>query len=169
MAIREVIKDGNVTLRKRAREVTVFDGKLHQLLDDMTETMVAEDGVGLAAPQIGILRRIFVTDDGVHGVVEYVNPELIHSQGAQDGLEGCLSCPTVKGLVSRPDVIMIRYQDRNGNYCDSKLEDFCARVFCHENDHLDGILFIDKCSKKFNDAELLRYFEEHRDEYPEED
>ena len=169
MAIREVIQEGNLTLRKKAREVTIFDWKLHQLLDDMVETMVAEDGVGLAAPQIGILRRIFVMDDGVHGLVECINPQVLYVEGEQECLEGCLSCPTVKGLVTRPLIVEMKAQDRDGEYFNMTLEGFPAVVFCHEFDHLEGVLFVDIASKQFTDQELLKYFAEHRDLYPEED
>ena len=147
MALRTIIKEGNETLRKHSRPVTSFDKKLAILLDDMKETLIKADGVGLAAPQVGILRRIFIVDTG-DKIIEFVNPEILETSGEQDGAEGCLSVPGVRGMVKRPMNVKVRAQDRNGKTFKVELSELSARCVCHENDHLDGILFIDKAHDK---------------------
>lgn len=144
--IREVIKNGDEVLRKKCHRVEKFDAKLHSLLDDMYETMQDKDGVGLAAPQVGILRRVVVIDVG-EGKIELVNPEIIKTSGEQDGQEGCLSCPGVWGDVVRPMKVTVKAQDRYGKEFKIKGQELLARAFCHEIDHLDGILFLDKMKK----------------------
>lgn len=146
MALREIVIVGDEILRKRSREVTQFDAKLIELLDDMAETMRFEGrGIGLAAPQVGVLKRIFVVDVGdEHGLIEFVNPEIISSEGSVIGSEGCLSVPGKSGDVERPEQIVIRAQDRNGTQFEITATGLLAVCICHENDHLDGILFIDK-------------------------
>ncbi len=141
MALRIILKDNDATLLKKSRPVEKFDGRLAELLDDMTETMLAADGLGLAAPQVGVLRRVVVValDDG--SVLEMVNPTLVLAKGMQTGLEGCLSLPGLYGIVSRPYRSTVRYQDRHGNECVVSGEGLVARAFCHEINHLDGILF----------------------------
>ena len=146
MAIREVRIDGDELLRKRSRKVENIDDRVLTLLDDMKDTMYQKDGVGLAAPQVGILKRIIVLDDG-NGLIECINPEIILSEGKQDGWEGCLSIPEFKGKVLRPNKVIVRAQDRNGKEVEYLAEGFLARIFCHEIDHLEGILFKDKASK----------------------
>ena len=144
MALRNIVKFGEDVLKKKCREVTVFDDKLWVLLDDMYETMKKEDGVGLAAPQVGILRRIFVTDDG-HGKIEFINPVILKESKEQEvDVEGCLSVGKRHGTVARPKKLKIEAFDRNGNPFTLKAEGYLARIICHENDHLNGVLFIDK-------------------------
>ena len=145
MAIRNIVKLGDPTLRKKSFEVTDFGEKTHQLIDDMKETLIKADGAGLAAPQIGILRRIFlVMAEGKY--YECVNPKIVSSSGVQVGAEGCLSVPNKMGNVTRPMKVTIKAQDRYGNPFTVKAEGFLARAFCHENDHLDGIIYIDKAT-----------------------
>lgn len=145
MALREIVKFGEDILRKKCRPVTVFDEKLWTLLDDMKETMQQAQGAGLAAPQVGILRRVCVIDvRDKHGVIELVNPEIIEATGSQTGGEGCLSAPGEWREVERPAIVTVKAQDRNGNEFTMTGEGLLARAFCHETDHLDGVLFIDK-------------------------
>ena len=146
MALRDIVKDGTPVLRKKSREVTVFDEKLGKLLDDMHETMLAADGCGLAAPQVGLLKRVAVveTEDGYF---EFVNPVIIAQSGSQQGPEGCLSVPGRSEEVVRPDKITVVFQDRKGKKYEGKFEGFLARACCHEFDHLDGILYYDKAVK----------------------
>lgn len=151
MALRKIIQEGNDTLRKHSRPVTEFDKKLDDLLDDMKQTLKKADGVGLAAPQVGILRRIFVIetgDENKSNVVEFINPVLLEAKGEQYGDEGCLSVPGVRGKVRRPQTVKIKAQNRYGEEFKMTLTDLSARCFCHENDHLDGVLFIDKAEEK---------------------
>ena len=139
MAIRQIAKIGEPVLRKKAKVVTKFDDKLVELLEDMADTMYEADGVGLAAPQVSILKRVVVIDIG-EGLLELINPEQIDA-------EGCLSIPGEDGEVKRPYVVRVRAQDRNGNTFEIEGEELLARAFCHEIDHLDGILFVDKVEK----------------------
>ncbi len=143
MAIREIRKKGDDILLKKCKTVVNFDKKLHILLDDMYETMVKADGVGLAAPQVGILKRAVVVDTG-EGKTELINPEIIEESGSQIDSEGCLSVPKVFGTVERPMNVKVRAQDRNGDWFEIEGEGLTARAFCHEIDHLDGKLFTDK-------------------------
>ena len=143
MAIREIrVKDDEV-LYKKCKEVVNFDKKLHILLDDMYETMKQHDGVGLAAPQVGIIKRVVVIDVG-DGKIELINPEIIEESGSQNGAEGCLSVPKVFGEVERPMYVKVRAQDRNGNWFEIDGEELKARAFCHEIEHLEGKLFLDR-------------------------
>ena len=134
-------------LRKISRPVEVFDEKLGKLLDDMRETMYRADGVGLAAPQIGLLKRIAVVDTDGTNYVELVNPEILETQGSVTDVEGCLSVPRVRGEVPRPEKCTVRAYDRHGKPFTLKAEGFYCRAICHECDHLDGILFIDKATR----------------------
>lgn len=143
MAIREIRKKGDEVLTKTAKPVTVFDKKLEILLEDMADTMHRYEGAGLAAPQVGILKRVVVVDVG-EGVIELVNPEIIETQGTQTGPEGCLSVPEVWGEVERPNYVKVRAQDRHGNWFEASGEGLLARAFCHETEHLDGKLFLEK-------------------------
>ena len=147
MAIRNIVKIGDPILAKTSRKVENFDVRLWQLLDDMKETMYAANGVGLAAVQVGILRRVVVIDCG-DGYIELVNPEIISSEGSQFEEEGCLSLPGESGITSRPAVVRVKAQDRNGKWCVYKGEELKARCFCHELDHLDGIVFTQRVVKK---------------------
>ena len=143
MAIRNVVKEPDEVLRKTARPVEKFDEKLSQLIDDMFETMYEKDGVGLAAPQIGILRRICVIDIG-EGPIELVNPEIIKQSGKQNETEGCLSCPGKWGVTERPKKVKVRAFNRKGVQYEITGTDLLARALCHEIDHLDGVLFLDR-------------------------
>ena len=143
MAIRNIVKNGDPVLRKVCRSVLNFDDKLATLLDDMIETMDYANGVGLAAPQVGILRRICVIDVG-DGPIELINPAIINEEGEQVGDEGCLSIPGQSGIVKRPMKVTVKAQDRKGNTFEITGEELLARAFCHEIDHLNGILYIDK-------------------------
>lgn len=147
MAVRRIVEQGDEILRKRSFEVTDFGEKTHQLLDDMYDTLVKADGAGLAAVQVGVLRRIFLVINGESvkdGVIEFINPEIISESGSQTGVEGCLSVPGVQGDVTRPYKVTVKYQDRYGDWYKLKAEGFTAKAICHENDHLDGVLYIDK-------------------------
>lgn len=143
MAIRKVRIEGDPILRKKAKPVAKITPSIKVLLDDMAETMYLEDGVGLAAPQVGVLRRIFVVDVG-EGVIEFINPEIIDTQGEQTGIEGCLSVPGKTGTVSRPNYVKVKALNREGQEFILEGEELMARAILHENDHLEGALFIDK-------------------------
>ena len=145
MALRKILTLGDETLYKKSRKVERFDKRLHDILDDMAETMYKANGAGLAAVQIGILRRIVVIDTG-DGLIELVNPEIIEQDGEQCGQEGCLSLPGKWGDVTRPMHVKVRAYDRNGNLFETEGEGLLARAFCHETEHLDGHLFIEKAS-----------------------
>lgn len=143
MAIRNIVIDGEPILRKRCREVEVFDDKLAKLLDDMKDTLDKADGVGLAAPQVGILKRVVIVEFEDF-FLEMVNPVIVEQSGEQIGPEGCLSVPNRSCDVKRPNRVVCEYQTRQGNKKKITVEDFIARIFCHEIDHLDGILYYDK-------------------------
>ncbi len=143
MAIRNILKNDDPALRKVCRPVTEFNERLWQLLDDMADTMHKAEGVGLAGPQVGVLRRVFVMDLG-DGVIEAVNPEIISTHGKQTGQEGCLSFPNQWDDVTRPKRVKFKAQDRNGKWFIMTGEDLMARCICHETDHLDGIVFLDR-------------------------
>ncbi len=144
MALRQIVKFGEDILRKKSRPVTNFDERLWTLLDDMAETMRSRDGAGLAAVQVGVLRRAVVIDvHDEHGLIELINPEIISEEGTQTGGEGCLSAPNVWEEVQRPNIVTVKAQDRNGREFTLTGSALLARAFCHEIDHLDGILFID--------------------------
>lgn len=159
MALRKILTFDDGALHKKCRPVTQFDEKLHTLLDDMTETLFEANGVGLAAPQIGILRRVVVVDAGDQ-VLELINPEILETSGEQDGLEGCLSLPGRYGLVKRPNVVKVRAQDRNGEWYEIEGEELIARAFCHECDHLDGKVYTDVAYRMLSDEELDEMFGE---------
>ena len=143
MAIREKREKGDEILYKKCKAVVKFDEKLHILLDDMYETMQSRDGVGLAAPQVGILKRAVVIDVG-DGKIELINPEIVEESGEQTGSEGCLSVPGVFGEVTRPNVVTVKAQDRDGKWFKITGKELLARAFCHEIEHLDGKLFLDR-------------------------
>lgn len=150
MAIRKIVELGDEKLRKHAKPVEKFDLRLRLLLKDMADTMYKANGVGLAAPQVGILRRAVVVDVGEDEpqLFELVNPEIIAFEGEQEGPEGCLSVPGRSGVVKRPEKVTVRAQDGRGNPVEITAEGFLARAFCHEIDHLDGILYIDKMERE---------------------
>ena len=143
MAIREIREKGDEILYKKCKAVVKFDEKLHILLDDMYETMQSRDGVGLAAPQVGILKRAVVIDVG-DGKIELINPEIVEESGEQTGSEGCLSVPGVFGEVTRPNVVTVKAQDRDGKWFKITGKELLVRAFCHEIEHLDGKLFLDR-------------------------
>ena len=143
MAIREIREKGDEILYKKCKAVVKFDERLHILLDDMYETMQSRDGVGLAAPQVGILKRAVVIDVG-DGKIELINPEIVEESGEQTGSEGCLSVPGVFGEVTRPNVVTVKAQDRDGKWFKITGKELLARAFCHEIEHLDGKLFLDR-------------------------
>lgn len=146
MAIREIRKKGDEILYKKCKEVKNFDNKLHILLDDMYDTMKQSDGVGLAAPQVGILKRAVVIDIG-DGRIELINPVIVDESGEQTGSEGCLSVPGVYGEVTRPNVVTVKAQDRNGKWFKLTGQELLARAICHETEHLEGKLFLDRVTK----------------------
>ena len=142
MALRKIVKIGDNKLRKICKPVEKFDRRLKILLEDMADTMYDANGVGLAAPQVGILRRAVVIDVG-DGLVELVNPVIVESDGQQSGPEGCLSVPGRQGFVYRPQKVTVRAQDRHGKVFELTGEDLLARALCHEIDHLDGKMYVD--------------------------
>ena len=143
MAIRNIVQVGDDVLRKKCFEVTDFGKKTWELLDDMKDTLNKAQGAGLAAPQVGVLRRIFIVDVE-EGFFEFLNPEIISEKGEQFGIEGCLSVKGKWGDVKRPSTVVVKYQDRNGKFHKLTANDFFAKAICHENDHLNGILYTDK-------------------------
>ena len=147
MAIRNIVKIGEPVLREKCREVTSFDDRLSVLIDDMKETMFAANGVGIAAPQVGILKRVCIVCTDGETVYELVNPVITKQSSTQCGPEGCLSIPGRQENVVRPKKIVVEAYDRHGNGYVYKVEGFEAVAFCHEIDHLDGILYIDKAEK----------------------
>ena len=156
MATRKIVKIGDDTLRKVCRKQEKFDLRLAILLKDMADTMYKAEGVGLAAPQVGILRRIAVVDVTADhtGLRELINPEILESSGVQTGREGCLSVPGRQGVVTRPRTVRIAYQDRHGNRQELEAEGFEARAFCHEIDHLDGKLYVDMMDRELTEEEI---------------
>lgn len=160
MALRNILTKEQPTLYKKCRPVTDFNPRLHQLLDDMAETLTNANGVGIAAPQVGVLRRAVlvletnVAEDEDEYIIELINPEIIESSGEQEGPEGCLSVPGEYGLVKRPMNVKVRAQDRNGQWFEVEGTGLTARCFCHEIDHLEGIVFTSKCERMLTDEEL---------------
>ena len=154
MAIREIVTQGDPVLNKVCHPVTQFDRKLWDLLDDMHDTLAQSNGVGLAAPQVGILRRVVLVINGEDRVIELINPTIVSTSGEQEGLEGCLSVPGKWGVVKRPMRVRVRAQDRNGNWFEEEDEELTARCFCHELDHLDGHLFSELADRLYTSEEL---------------
>ena len=155
MSLRQILVDGDPVLNKVSRPVEVFDSRLHDLIDDMRETLAESNGVGLAAPQIGILRRVVLVLNEEDEVLELVNPVIIKQSGEQCGLEGCLSVPGLYGNVTRPMYATVRAQDRNGNFFEVSGEEIVARCFCHELEHLDGHLFTERVEGRLYTAKQL--------------
>ena len=153
MGLRKILTDKEPALHKVCRPVEKFDWRLHKLLKDMTDTLIDSGGVGLAAPQVGILRRVVLVDTGEE-ILELINPTLVSTDGEQEGPEGCLSVPGKYGLVKRPYYATVRAQDRDGNWFEVEGEELIARCFCHELDHLDGILYTQKMERFLTDEEL---------------
>lgn len=165
MALRKIVLQGDDCLKKVCRPVTDFNARLHTLLDDMTETLIDSGGVGLAAPQVGILRRLCVVMNEDDEIIELINPEIIATEGEQTGLEGCLSVPGKYGVVTRPYVVRVRAQDRNGAFFEVEDEALTARCFCHEIEHLDGHLFVEHTDRLMEGEELQQWLNEHADQY----
>ena len=163
MALRTILNDSDPALHKVCRPVTQFDGKLHDLLDDLKETLANANGAGLAAPQVGILRRAVIVVDANDQMLELVNPEIIwRSEETQDGLEGCLSVPGRWGEVERPARVRVRAQDRTGETFEVEGEEIVARCFCHELDHLDGHIFTELTDRLYTQQELDEMMEEEQ-------
>ena len=154
MGLRKILTDKDPALHKVCKPVTSFDAKLHKLLDDMGETMRDANGVGLAAPQVGILRRVVTVDLGDE-ILELVNPSLVETDGEQIGAEGCLSVPGKYGLVKRPYYAKVKAQDRFGDWFEVEGEDLIGRCFCHELDHLDGIVYTEVMERYLTEEELM--------------
>lgn len=159
MAIRKIVKEGDPVLRKKSRPVEEINSRILTLLDDMGDTLYDSNGVGLAAPQVGILRRVVVIDVG-EGLIELINPEILSTDGEQDGSEGCLSIPEKYGFVLRPNYVKVKALNREGVAFEMEGTGLLARAFCHEIDHLNGELFIDKVSRFLTDEELEEMSEE---------
>ena len=157
MALRRIVLQGEDCLTKVCRPVTDFDNRLHILLNDMADTLLDSGGVGLAAPQVGILRRVCVVQNENDEIIELINPEIVYTQGEQTGLEGCLSVPGKFGVVTRPEVVRVRAQDRDGNFFEVEDSDLTARCFCHEIEHLDGHLFVEHRDHLLTEEELQEY------------
>ena len=154
MALRKILTRGDAALEKVCRPVEKFDRKLHWLLDDLKETLEEASGAGLAAPQVGILRRVVVVVDAQEQIIELVNPVIIRQEGEQVGWEGCLSVPGMYGQVTRPNFVTVRAQDRKGNFFEVSGEEIVARCFCHELEHLDGHLFVEHTDRLYTTEEL---------------
>lgn len=155
MSLRDIVKEGDRALTKVCRPVEKFDDKLAKLLDDMADTLKVADGVGLAAPQVGILRRVCIVDVGdKDGVIELVNPEITEQSGTQTGAEGCLSFPDQYGVVERPMFVTVKAQNRNGEFFTIKGEALKARAFCHEIDHLNGVVFKERAERMLRPDEI---------------
>lgn len=157
MALRRIVLQGEDCLTKVCRPVTDFDNRLHILLNDMKDTLLDSGGVGLAAPQVGILRRVCIVQNENDEIIELINPEIVYTQGEQTGLEGCLSVPGKFGVVTRPEVVRVRAQDRDGNFFEVEDSDLTARCFCHEIEHLDGHLFVEHTDHLLTEEELQEY------------
>ena len=155
MGLRKILTTEESALHKTCKPVEKFDGRLHRLLDDMRETLIESGGVGLAAPQVGILRRVVLVDTGEE-ILELVNPSLLETDGEQEGPEGCLSVPGKYGLVKRPYYAKVRAQDRNGDWYEAEGEELIARCFCHELDHLDGIIYTEVMERFLTEEELYQ-------------
>lgn len=167
MGLRNIIKKGDPSLIKTSREVTAFDKRLSALIDDMRETLEEANGAGLAAPQVGVLRRVCLVVDSMgeeDEVIELVNPVIIETEGEQEGLEGCLSLPGVWGIVKRPMRVKVAAQDRNGVWFEREGEGLTARAFCHEIDHLSGVLFDTRAERILDTEEVEQLAEQEEEE-----
>ena len=166
MAQRNILTKEQPGLYKKSRPVTEFNPRLHQLLDDMIDTLSTANGVGLAAPQVGVLRRAVIVletnvpEDEDEYIIELINPEIIEASGEQEGAEGCLSVPGKYGIVTRPMVVRVRAQDRYGTEFEVEDEELTARCFCHEIEHLDGHLFVERTDHLLTEEELEEYIQQ---------
>lgn len=165
MALRNIVLQGDEVLTKVCRPVTEFNDRLHTLLDDMTETLLDSGGVGLAAPQVGVLRRVCVVQNEDDEIIELINPEIIETEGEETALEGCLSVPGKYGEVTRPYYVRVRAQDRNGEWFEAEDEGLTARCFCHEIEHLDGHLFVERTDHLMEGEELQQWLRDHAEDY----
>lgn len=152
MASRNIVLEGDPILKKKSRDVEKFDDRLFELIEDMKETMIKQDGVGLAAVQVGVLKKVIVIDTGEE-IIELINPEIIESSGVQEDVEGCLSCPGEYGITSRPLKVKVKALDKHGNEHIYEGENLLARAFCHEIDHLYGILFKEHVIRMLDESE----------------
>ena len=165
MALRKIVEQGDECLTKVCRPVTEFNSRLHELLDDMVETLADANGAGLAAPQVGVLRRVcIVMDEDSEEYIELINPEIVAQSGEQTGLEGCLSVPGKWGIVTRPNVVRVRAQDRDGQWFEVEGEELTARAFCHEIEPLDGHLYTEHIDHFLSEEELRAYLEAEEEE-----
>ncbi len=164
MAIRRIVIQGDDRLGKRCRPVTDFNKRLHDLLDDMKETLAEAQGAGLAAPQVGVLRRAVVIAGDGDDMLELVNPEILEQSGQQTSPEGCLSVPGKWGMVTRPNFVRIRAQDRYGEWFEAEGEELMARCFCHELEHLDGHLYVERIDHFLSEEELEAYYQSQEEE-----
>ena len=170
MALRNIIQDGDAALRKKCKEVTAFNARLHELLDDMADTLEQSGGVGLAAPQVGMLKRAVVVletnvdEDEEEFIIELINPEIVEASGEQTGPEGCLSLPGKFAMISRPSYVRVKAQDRDGDFFEIEGEGLTARCFCHEIDHLNGVMFTDLADHILTNEELSEYYGEAYEE-----
>ena len=160
MALRNIVTVGDSVLSKVCRPVLKFDRRLHILIDDMIDTLIDSGGVGLAAPQVGVLRRVVVVDVGDNEILELVNPEIIEESGSQTGLEGCLSVPGKYGVVTRPNVVKVGAQERFGEWFEAEGEELIARCFCHELAHLEGQLYTEVADRMLTPEELEELMKE---------
>ena len=160
MALRKIALQGEECLTKVCRPVTEFNDRLHTLLDDMAETLEEAGGVGLAAPQVGILRRVCIVLNEDDEIIELINPEIVYTEGEETALEGCLSVPGKYGEVTRPYVVRVKAQDRDGQWFEVEDEGITARCFCHEIEHLDGHLYTEHIDHFLSDEELRAYLEQ---------
>ena len=160
MALRKIALQGEECLTKVCRPVTEFNDRLHTLLDDMAETLEEAGGVGLAAPQVGILRRVCIVLNEDDEIIELINPEIVYTEGEETALEGCLSVPGKWGIVTRPNVVRVRAQDRYGRPFEVEGEGLTARAFCHEIEHLDGHLYTEHIDHFLSEEELRSYLEQ---------
>lgn len=161
MALRNIVTVGDSVLSKRCRPVTSFDRRLHTLLDDMAETLADAKGVGLAAPQVGVLRRVVLVDVEDEDFLELINPEILETRGSESGLEGCLSVPDQWGMVTRPTHVRLRAQDRFGEWFEVEGEDLIARCFCHECAHLEGQLYTEVADRMLSAEEVKELMKEN--------
>ena len=170
MALRKIVEQGDPCLNKVCRPVEKFDRRLHTLLDDMAETLAEANGAGLAAPQVGVLRRLcLVLDEDTEEFIELINPEILSQSGEQTGLEGCLSVPGKWGIVTRPNLVRVKAQDRSGNWFELEREGLTARAFCHEIEHLDGHLVVEHTDHLLTEEELEAYIRQCEAENGDED
>ena len=159
MALRKIVEQGEECLTKVCRPVTEFNPHLHELLDDLAETLAEANGAGLAAPQVGVLRRVCIVMDENEEIIELINPVIVSQEGEQTGLEGCLSVPGKWGVVTRPDRVKVQAQDRNGVLFVREGQGLTARAFCHEIEHLDGHLFVEHVDHFLSEQELGEFLE----------